>query len=400
VNDTLQFPLPLLAYGPTVPDRLETVICHATFTTGQHRLKVLTPELVMRELGPMTNIPRPSKKLAAEDINAMALGCNFCSINRPENSSGYEYRLELCRRADIFLRSWKAKGRTIPWTRVPKNMVFEARDGNAATYRRFSALCALNAAVGSKSFAIVTANRIRAGMGGYASGRILFAADGTLTQAGAEILDERSDGWKPETRSQARTMLDNFVRSGLAHRFTPYRGSVTYYSKALSAEKIGEAILAKCQRSAQTPRTQKLGEAIRQAKQDGILLCGDLLLESPHNTDSPHNSEVATQSPPGNHPVATQSPHNAASNASLNATANASLNAEARADKVDEKVLKTEGSGTPPAPTIPTMEDAITFANGLTKKQVAASRIEEWLTAFTAAPKADWKKSLSRKILA
>jgi hypothetical protein len=43
VNDTLQFPLPLLAYGPTVPDRLETVICHATFTTGQHRLKVLTP---------------------------------------------------------------------------------------------------------------------------------------------------------------------------------------------------------------------------------------------------------------------------------------------------------------------------------------------------------------------
>jgi hypothetical protein len=222
----------------------------------------------------------------------------------------------------------------------------------------------------------------------------LFAADGTLTQAGAEILDERSDGWKPETRSQARTMLDNFVRSGLAHRFTPYRGSVTYYSKALPAEKIGEAILAKCQRSAQTPRTQKLGEAIRQAKQDGVLLCGDLLPQSPHNR------EVATPSPPDSHPIATQSPHNAALNASLNATANASLNAEARADKVDEKVLKTEGSGTPPAPTIPTMEDAITFANGLTKKQVAASRIEEWLTAFTAAPKADWKKSLSRKILA
>ena len=394
MNDTLQFPLPLLAYGSTVPDRLETVICHATFTTGQHRLKVLTPELVMRELGPMINIPRPSKKLVAEDIKAMVLGCLFCGINRPENSSGYEYRLELCRQADIFLRSWKAKGRTIPWTRVPKNMVFEARDGNAATCRRFSALCALNAAVGSKSFAIVTANRIRAGMGGYASGRILFAPDGTLTQAGAEILAERSDGWKPETRSQARTMLDNLVRTGLAHRFNEYRGGLTYYSKVLPAEKIAETLLLRASRKASTPKLAKLSEAIRQAKQDGILLCGDLLPESPHNR------EIATTSPPGSRPVATPSPHNAASNASLNATANASLNAEARADKVDEKVLKTEGSGTPPPPTIPTMEDAITFANGLTKKQVAASRIEEWLTAFTAAPKADWKKSLSRVVLA
>jgi hypothetical protein len=108
MNDTLQFPLPLLAYGSTVHERLEMAICYATVATGQHRLKVLTPELVERELGPMTGIPRPSKKLAADDIKALALGSIFCGINWSENSSGYEYCLALCRSAETFLRSWKS----------------------------------------------------------------------------------------------------------------------------------------------------------------------------------------------------------------------------------------------------------------------------------------------------
>jgi hypothetical protein len=215
-------------------------------------------------------------------------------------------------------------------------MTFEARNGTPATYRRFAALCALNAAIGSKPFAVVTAGRVRAGMGGYSSGKILFADDGTLTPAGAEILAGRSDGWKPVTRSQARTLLDNLVRSGLAHRFNEYRGGLTYYSKTLSAEQIAENLLRRASRKAVNPKLQKLSEAIRQAKQDGVLLSGDLLPKSPHNTDSPHNREIATQSPPGNHPIATQSPHNAAFNAAFNAPKNASLNAEALSDEKGE----------------------------------------------------------------
>ncbi len=294
MNDTLQFPLPLLAYGPTVHDRLETAIIHATISTGKHRLEVLTPALIEKELAGL-EIPKHRAGVNAEHVKIQILGCQFCGITAPERVSAVEYFFDFYRKAENFLADWKSKGRTIPWTRIPAKMAFEARDGTPATYRRFSALCALNAAIGSKPFAIVTANRIRAGMGGYASGKMLFAEDGTVTTAGAAILAERSDGWKPDTRSQARTMLDNLVRSALAHRFTPYRGSVTYYSKNLSAEQIAETLLVRASRKASNPKLQKLSEAIRQAKQDGILLSGDLLPKSPHNTDSPLNPSSSVE---------------------------------------------------------------------------------------------------------
>ncbi len=313
-----------------------------------HRVKILSPSQVAEELSGV-ELPKPNREITAEEIKIMALGCAFCGVCAADSTSGARWRFVRFKAVEEFLQSWKSKGRSIPWTRVPKAMVFEARDGNAKTYQRFSALCAVNAAIGSKPFAIVTANRVRAGMGGYASGKVLFAKDGTVTHAGAVTLSERTDGWTPPTRSQARTLLDNLVRSGLAHRFNEYHGGLTYYSKDLSAEKIAETLLLRPNRKASNPKLQKLSEAIRQAKQDGVLLSGELLPQSPHNTDSPHNREVATQSPPGSHPIATQSPHNAASYASLNASSNASLNAGASAlsEKMEEKHFNAHDDWTP-----------------------------------------------------
>ncbi len=135
------------------------------------------------------------------------------------------------------------------------------------------------------------------------------------------------------SESQARTLLDNLVKTNLVHRFSPYRGSVTYYSKTLTAQQIGEALVTRAERSIQNPKLKKLGERIRQAKQAKPPLCGDVVLcgdssdKSPHNTDSPHNVASTTQPPPAHHPVATQSPHNASLNASLNASDNATPNA-------------------------------------------------------------------------
>jgi hypothetical protein len=336
VNDTLQFPLPLLAYGPDYNQRLEMAITFACFTTGQHLRRVLSREMVLKELGPMTDIPRPSKRLAAEEIEAVALGCNFCGIMLPDGSSGYDWRVSRYRSADAFLRVWKSKGRTVPWTRIPKRMAFEARDGTAKTYRRFAVLCAANAAIGSKPFTVVTVNRVRAGMLGYSSGHVLFDKDGELTETGRSILSERED--KPEllTRNMVRATLDNLVKTGLLHRFTPYRGSVTYYSKTLSAEMIGDLVLARAKRTANNPRLEQIGEQIRRAKQGQPLLCGDIQPEPPHNSESPHNKESTTQAPPDHHPTTTRPPHNAALNAALNASLNAGENAEG------SRVLKNE----------------------------------------------------------
>jgi hypothetical protein len=207
-------------------------------------------------------------------------------------------------------------------------MVFEARDGTAANYLRFSALCAVNAAIGSKPFHVVTRNRIRAGMLGYTGGTLLFDDDGNLKPEGAALLATREDGiHAPVTCSQVRTLLDNLVKASLLQRFTPYLGSITYYSKFLPPELIAKALLEREAKKATNPKLAALGEALRKAKQGNPLLSGDQSETSPHNRTSPHNSETATQSPPDSHPVATRSPHNASSYAALNASLNASPNA-------------------------------------------------------------------------
>ena len=166
MHDTLQFPLPLLAYGATHHDRCETIIIYATFATGLHRMKILSPSQVEEELAG-EKLPKRSHEVSDEEIKIMALGCKWCRIRTPETTANAKLRRAHYQAAENFLQSWKLAGRTAPWTRVRKDMVFEARDGIAKTYHRFAALCAVNAAIGSKPFAVVTRNRVRAGMLGY-----------------------------------------------------------------------------------------------------------------------------------------------------------------------------------------------------------------------------------------
>ena len=349
MNDTIQFPLPLLAYLGNYHDRLEAVITYATVATGMHRLKVLSPSQVEQELAG-EKLPKGNRAVSDEQIQIITLGCKWCHICSPDTTENAICRWGRYQMAEKFLQAWKAAGRTAPWTRVRKDMVFEARDGAAKTYQRFAALCAVNAAIGSKPFAIVTRNRVRAGMLGYSSGKLLFDDKGNLTKSGIELLKSRGDQDREViTASQARTRLDNFVKTRLLNRFTPYRGSYTYYSKNnpdnpqnMTAEKIGAALLIRAQRTGHNPKLKQLGELIRQTKQRQPLLSGEGSEKSPHNTDSPLNREVATQPPPDRHPVATQSPHNASLNASLNASKNAPFNAGSIFINSEEKAIEAK----------------------------------------------------------
>jgi len=337
-NETAQFPLALLAYGKNKYDRLETAICHSIATTGMHRQKVLTATLVEAELAGL-NFPKANARInasiSAAQVKTLALGCNFCGLKLPETIHVAASRWQRHQDAEVFLQSWWVAGRTTAWTRVPMTMLLEARDGSPATYRRFTALCAVNAAIGSKPFAVVTRNRVRAGMLGYTSSSLLFERSGKLTDTGVELLAAHEEWQLVTTPSQARTLLDNLVRSGLVHRFPlPGRGSLTYYSKTLKDEQIAERLIARAQRTAANPRLKLLGENLQRAKRGLPLLGGDTLLSGedpekpPLNTTSPLNSAITALSPPSHHHVATPSPLNAASNASLNATENAPLNAD------------------------------------------------------------------------
>jgi hypothetical protein len=392
VNDTLQFPLPLLAYERNVHERLEVAITYATITTGMHRLKVLSPSQVEEELAEV-KLPKRGREISDEEIKIMALGCTFCGVYSPETTSAAYWRYERYNAAENFLRSWKSAGRTVPWTRVPKNMVFEARDRSSKTYQRFTALCAVNAAIGSKPFAIVTRNRVRAGMFGYSSGKLLFDKKGDLTPDGRTLLDSRQDQpVEPVTTSQARTLLDNLVESGLLKRFTPYRGSFTYYSKTLSAEQIAEALIKRAERNTSTPKLKQLGERLRRAKQGQPLLSGESSSKSPHNTDSPLNTEIATPSPPDDHPIATSSPHNAAFNASLNASKNASLNAgDPLFEKKEETIKEHQPDGGEPslAEVLAYMESRVSGAGEFAGLWLKTMKKRGWIDK--GQPVTNWK---------
>ncbi len=328
-HDTLQFPLPLLAYEKTPHARLDAAITYAAICTGRNRFKVLSPTQAAQELigsPPLT----ASNGVSADEIKAILLGCKYCGVVAPKTKSQANYWMQCFQRVENFLQSWKASGHTIPWTRVPGRMVFEARDGNAWTYRRFTALCAVNAVIGSKPVAIVTRNRVRAGMLGYSSGSVLFDDAGQLTTSGRALLESREDqAFPPElvpTTSQARTLIDNLVKTGLLHRFTPpKRGSLTWYSKTLPNELIGMELIRRAKRTASNPRLKELGEMLERAKNGEAPLCGETQESSQHNSESPRNRGIATQWPPDSHSVATPSPLNAAVNAAgLNAPKNAS----------------------------------------------------------------------------
>ena len=403
MNDTLQFPLPLLAYLGNYHDRLEAVITYATIATGKHRLKVLSPSQIKAELAG-EKLPKRNYEIGDDEIRIIFLGCKFCGIGRPENTDQAKSRWIRYQKAEIFLQSWKAAGRTAPWTRVRKDMVFEARDGTAKTYHRFAALCAVNAAIGSKPFAVVTRNRIRAGMLGYSSGKVLFDDDGNLSTAGRKLLNSREDRQREIiTPSQARTFLDNFVKTRLLNRFNPYRGSFTYYSKNnpdnpknMIAEKIGEALLVRARRTGQNPKLKQLGELIRQAKQGQPLLSGDGLEKSPLNTDSPHNTEAAALSPPDDNTIATPSPLNAAFNAPLNASKNASLNAGISLDFLEEKEIEAKPEHYPDGgePTLDEvenfMESKVAGSGQTASSLLKAMQKRGWMDV-DGQPVTDWK---------
>ncbi len=339
MSDTLQFPLPLLAYGTNQFDRLDIAISYAFISTGLHEMKKPSSTEVEHQLAD-ADVPCASG-LSQEQVHALVLGAEYCGIKI--NSARYSFKNY--KTAESFLDRWKSKGLTIPWTRVPKNMVFEARDGSEKTYLRFTALCAANAIIGSKPFAIVTRPRVRAGMLGYSSGSLLFDKAGNLHDQGRALIAERDDPQPTiPTRDQIPTLLTNLVKSALLNRFTPGRGALTYYSKKLSAEEIATALLNLAERNATNPKLVELGERIRRAKQ-GALLCGGEKEVSPHNTSSAHNREVPTSSPPVPHQVPTSSPHNAALNAALNATENAARNAGVASPQKTERqetVIKSE----------------------------------------------------------
>ena len=174
-NQTVQFPLCGLAYGDgNAKDRVLSCMAHGVVSAGKMQLKRLTQDQADAVIAqaPKCDAPRSFDR---GNLRILLLGRAFTGVY----FSHATWPWDAAGQVECFRLEWKAKHHTAPWTRVLSDIAIKTGWHNA-DYNFFAALCAFNAAIGSKPYAVVTRSRIRAGMLGYSSGRLLFDKDGNL----------------------------------------------------------------------------------------------------------------------------------------------------------------------------------------------------------------------------
>lgn len=277
MNDTLQFQLALLAFGADVKERLDVIISTAIVQSGYLQASRLSAEKIEAEIG-----VAPKRK----DFLAVQLGAKFSGIKFGSESSC----LARHALAEKFIADWKQAGRKTPMVRILKGLVFEARDGKGISYQDFSIVCAVKAAMGSKTHSVVTKPRIRAGMLGYNSGSWLFDENGDLTGDGNGLLQARQDGAQPISPKQLRRALDRLEQRGFFSRFQASRRRVFFSAGKMTAEEIGERLVQRAEtKLVKSGRVLELQTKLRALNGKGPL--GGPLNEGPLNRRPEDNTE-------------------------------------------------------------------------------------------------------------
>lgn len=307
METTFQFPLCLLAYHKDRRERMETIIAHALVTTGIRMER---------------NMTEKERQGAPSNYSHRAVECSasYCGVSPGD----YKRVVKRSQDADRFISEWKSSDRKTPIVRMLTKIVFEVRDGKGMTYDDFSILCAINAAMGRKTHAVVTKPRIRAGMMGYNSGSWLFSQDGELTADGIALLSRRDDGAQPYTPKQLRHALDRLEKRGCFSRFRASARRTYFSAGKMTAEEIGLRLVQKAEdKFKRTNRITELQDRLRALNKQGPLNRGPLNRDDRAESEGPLNRE----GPHGGHSGATDGPHDGPHVGPLNASLNASLNA-------------------------------------------------------------------------
>ena len=407
MNGSLQFPLPLLAFEKCHQDRLEAVGIYAVIETGKLRMQKLSVKEQENELASCKMLTLDSKNTEPH-IRAIELGCIFCRYPLPASLDLIPAWIKIHATCEKFLEAWKSRGLTVSLTRVPKDLLIEARNGSINKYKRFAALCAVKAIIGNKKMAVVTSARVRAGMLGYPSARTLFDENGLVTKSGQTFLDLREDQCSPPTRSQVRTLLNKLVRSSIVRRFSTGKGRMTYYSHRLSSEDIAEAVLSKAKAFEPSEREKNIKRELRFLSPIKCRAWKNLGKKQPHNGNITSSgggnkpSDAPKTDPTHRHLIATSSPHNAPSYASHDANHYATLNATPVLGCSEVIVIKSENRPEPclPAFTPPILEEVMSHSMSLFPKESGVEDFgRRWFEEQGNDPrwhKSDWKRGCSR----
>jgi hypothetical protein len=294
-----QFPICGLAYGPDIKTRVSHLLSYSFIEAGREMLRKIGAGLSNPEQAEMWK-ERAEQCDTPEDcdsdlwphcaavIGAESLGISIHSV---------EASVKHFEAVGNFIRLHEIQHGTDPLVRVPKNLLFEVRDGGGISYREFSVLCAVNSIIGAKKFPVaVRRDLVKVRALGYKSPAVAKALRG-----------RRKDGLKEMTDWQVRATLEKLHMLGFfARAHDAHARRATYYSNKMNDAELRAAVL-KSQSYRQSFRDKqrdmdgKLGEALKAKRAELHRETTTIIVkeQAPETTTTSHH--VASTEPPPNH---------------------------------------------------------------------------------------------------
>jgi hypothetical protein len=209
-----QAPLSSLAFGTNEKEMLEHIISYCIVDVGLglcRKMSGLEQRAKSKEIA--KTISAGFDKLDSEHLaaamGAQAVGCTIGS---------FRFTVEHWRALNNFRHAAQSKYGPDATFRLPRGLVFEARDGHGISHRELRVLAAVISCIGAKSYPVrITRKAIQCRMLGYKSPSILAAE-----------LPNRKDGALPITFRQINYTLDRlherqfFARARANERQTFY----------------------------------------------------------------------------------------------------------------------------------------------------------------------------------
>jgi hypothetical protein len=304
-----QFPICALSYGTEIEDRLEAICSWSFIHAGCAAWDRMTREARAEKIGELVakfpnmltknGQPREFAAMLGAEIVGVTVGGLASSLHRYDALSTHIQAHEKKHGADVQVR-------------IRTDIFWDAKSG-ANSYREFAILCGLFSCIGNNAGAVCARiEMIGARAMGYKSPAIM----------GVELA-KRKDKAKPFTRSQIRTTLDKLHALQFFSRCYPgdardplQRSRDTFYSNRLSNEQLGGAVLKRITYWKEFKARRATANAALKLKLDQRLNA-----LSPIKVAIPAAIKVAIStpetSPDNHHAVATESPDNRQSVATI-----------------------------------------------------------------------------------
>ncbi len=224
------FPLCALAYGQTVPQRLNAIICYSMVDAGR-KLWQRIPESQRTGLwATWAESGASPKGFNSSDPLHVGLLCGASIIDvRPGclRSALADYHS-----LRQFREAFESRHGRDPVVRIKRDLLFEARDGKGITPRQLTVLAAIYSVIGRKAVPVlITRERIRRCALGYKTQAVFYAE-----------FCQRQDGAQPLTEWELRSEVDRLHEGKFFQRVT-YGQRQTYYSHRMTATEFQMALI-------------------------------------------------------------------------------------------------------------------------------------------------------------